>query len=113
MNHKDLDVWQMSMDFVVELYNITSDFPKEERFGLIDQIRRASVSIPSNIAEGSARGSDKDFTRFLFIALGSATEVETQIILSHRLGFISNQIEDDLLNKIGNIKKMLLVSRQA
>ncbi len=96
------------MDFVVELYRITNQFPKEEKFGLVDQLRRAGVSISSNIAEGSARGSDKEFIRFLYFALGSASEVETQIILSHRLGFISNQIEDDLLKKNGNIKKMLI-----
>jgi four helix bundle protein len=108
MNHKDLDVWQKSMDFVVELYNITNEFPKEERFGLIDQIRRASVSIPSNIAEGSARGSDKDFIRFLYFALGSASEVETQVIISERLGYLDKDKEDSLQIKLSNVKKMIL-----
>jgi four helix bundle protein len=108
MNHKDLDVWKNSMDLVTAIYKITNQFPKEEKFGLIDQIRRAAVSIPSNIAEGAARGTDKDFVRFLYFSLGSSAEVETQVILSQRLRFIGNQVEDELLLKIASIKKMLI-----
>ena len=69
--HKDLDVWKLSIDFVTDIYKVTSSFPKEDQFGLTNQIRRAAVSVPSNIAEGAARNSDKEFLRFLYISLGS------------------------------------------
>ena len=104
-NHMDLEVWQRGMDLVVDIYEISSDFPKEEIYGLTSQIRRAAVSIPSNIAEGSARHGDKEFMQFLYIALGSAAEVETQLILSCRLNFV-NEV-DNTLNDIIIIKKML------
>jgi four helix bundle protein len=78
MNHKDLDVWKKSMNLVVLIYDITSKFPSDERFGLTSQMRRAAVSIPSNIAEGAARKGDKEFIQFLMIALGSLSELETQ-----------------------------------
>jgi len=105
-NHKDLDVWKLSIEFVEEIYKITSSFPKEEIYGLISQIRRAAVSVPSNIAEGAARQSDKEFIQFLYISLGSISEVDTQIEISRRLGFIGNN--NELNDKIINIKKMLL-----
>jgi four helix bundle protein len=78
MDHKDLDVWKKSMNLVVLIYDITSKFPSDERFGLTSQMRRAAVSIPSNIAEGAARKGDKEFIQFLMIALGSLSELETQ-----------------------------------
>jgi four helix bundle protein len=81
-SHNDLKVYQVSMDLVVEVYKLTADFPDSEKFGLTSQIRRCSVSIPSNIAEGAARESKKEFKRFLFISLGSATELATQIEIS-------------------------------
>ncbi|WP_341850012.1 four helix bundle protein [Kaistella rhinocerotis] len=77
--HKDLDVWKSSVELVTTVYLVTSEFPKEEIFGLTNQIRRASVSIPSNIAEGAARNSDREFIRFLYISLGSNQELDTQI----------------------------------
>jgi four helix bundle protein len=89
------------MDFVIQIY------PKEEKYCLIDQIRRACISIPSNIAEGSGRNSDKDFIRFLYISLGSANEVETQIVLSQRLNYLNDEDFTNLLNRLQNIKKML------
>ena len=92
---KDSIVWQKAMDFVKEVYELQSRFPKEERFGLGDQIRRAVVSIPSNIAEGNGRGSRKDYAHFLSIARGSLYEVMTQIELAYQLGFI----EDMAVNK--------------
>lgn len=88
--HMDLDAWKLSMALVSDIYMLTRDFPKEEIYGLSSQIRWAAVSIPSNIAEGAVRGSNKDFTHFLNISLGSLAEVETQIILSDELGFISS-----------------------
>ncbi|HAA21350.1 MAG TPA: diversity-generating retroelement protein bAvd family protein [Cytophagales bacterium] len=92
-NFKQLTVWQKSMDLVEEIYQISSTFPSEEKFGLTSQIRRCSVSIPSNIAEGSGRNSDKEFVQFLKYSVGSAFEVETQLLLAHRLGLING---DDL-----------------
>jgi len=80
-NFKDLKVWQKSMDLAIDIYKATSLFPRDEKFGLVSQIKRCSVSIPSNIAEGSGRGSDKEFNHFLNISQGSAFELETQLII--------------------------------
>lgn len=90
---KDMVVWQRAMDLVTAIYKLTRHFPSEERFGLTNQIRRAAVSIPSNIAEGHGRRSDNDFIRFLKIANGSRQEVETQMYLAKELGFVN---DDDL-----------------
>ena len=87
--HKDLDVWKRSVELVTTVYQVTSEFPKEEIFGLTNQIRRASVSIPSNIAEGAARNSDKEFIRFLYISLGSNQELDTQILIAKNLNYLS------------------------
>ena len=86
--HHNLDVWKRSVDFVLTIYKLTESFPNEEKFGLTSQIRRAAVSIPTNIAEGAARKSGKEFLQFLSIAQGSANEVETEMLISHRLGFL-------------------------
>ena len=104
--HKDLIVWQKSIDFVTEVYKVTSDFPREETYGLTSQLRRAAVSVPSNIAEGAARKSDKEYVRFLFIARASAAEIETQLLIADNLGYRNkrdNQVNEDLLT----ISKML------
>lgn len=106
--HKDLLVWQKSMDLSVLVYKTTNTFPKEELYGITSQMRRASVSIPSNIAEGYGRFSDKEFVRFLFISLGSASELETQIDLSLRLGFISEDNHNALNNLTQETLKMLI-----
>ena len=106
MEHKKLDVWKVSVDFVVEVYEITKLFPKEELFGLTQQIKRSAVSIPSNIAEGCSRKGNPETIQFLYIAIASASELETQLIIAHKLGYISTI--DSLLEKITNIKKMLL-----
>ena len=103
--HMDLDVWKLSMDLVEKIYKISYQFPKEEIYGLTSQIRRAAVSIPSNIAEGAARQGPKEFVQFLYISLGSLSEVETQIMLAQRLGFIDSI--DILIKDITTIKKML------
>lgn len=104
-DHKDLDVWKQSMLLAEDIYALTKEFPSEERFGLSSQINRAVVSIPSNIAEGAGRKGDKEFIQFLYIAMGSLSELETQLILSDRLQFV-NSIEI-YLNQIEKIKKML------
>ena len=104
-NHMDLDVWKLSMDFVEDVYKLSSNFPKEEMYALTSQIRRAAVSIPSNIAEGASRQSSKEFVQFLYISLGSLSETETQLILSHRLRYVENI--QSILNNAVTIKKML------
>ena len=105
--HKDLIVWKKSIEFVTEVYKITGSFPSEEKFGLVSQLRRASVSIPSNIAEGAARNHDKEFIQFLSVSLGSASEVETQLIICLNLKFFSDEIYNKLNNEIVEIRKML------
>ncbi len=103
--HKDLDVWKKSMDLVMDVYRNTKTFPKEEIYGLTSQIRRAVISIPSNVAEGASRNSKKEFSQYLYIALGSASELETQILIAERLGYM--QDSDKLLENTESIKKML------
>lgn len=85
--HKDLDVWKDSITLAEKVYSVTAKFPKSEIFGLTSQMRRAAISIPSNIAEGAARQTNKEFIQFLYIALGSCAELDTQLILSEKLSF--------------------------
>jgi four helix bundle protein len=104
-NHKDLEVWKKSMDLVSNIYKITESFPNKELYGLTNQIRRAAVSIPSNIAEGAARNSKKEFIQFLYIALGSLSELETQIIIANRLEYLNNL--DTLLEDLKFSQKLI------
>jgi four helix bundle protein len=90
-SHKDLILWQKALDLAVAVHEATAAFPKSEMFGLVSQIRRAAVSIPSNIAEGSARRSTREFIAFLHIARGSMAEVETQLLLAQRVGYVGNE----------------------
>lgn len=106
-NFKELLVWQKSIDLVTEIYRTTDAFPKEETFGLKSQIRRASVSIPSNIAEGNSRRSKPDYLQFLKISRGSCAEVETQLIISKNLHFLSEENYLKLNDDIIEISKML------
>lgn len=106
--HKDLDVWKRSIELVTEIYNITKSFPKDELYGLVNQIRRAAVSIPSNIAEGAARKNNKEFIQFLYIALGSISELETQIIISQKLSYMNQTESSNLLNEIIQIRSLLI-----
>jgi four helix bundle protein len=106
MIHSDLEVWKKAIDFVADVYKITGRFPKEEVYGLTSQIRRAAVSIPSNIAEGSARQSDKEFIQFLYIALGSVVEVETQFIIASRIGYLERT--EEIIKETESIRRMLL-----
>ncbi|WP_449401572.1 four helix bundle protein [Chryseobacterium wanjuense] len=106
-NFKELLVWQKSIDFVTEIYKITDAFPKEETFGLKSQIRRASVSIPSNIAEGNSRRSKPDYIQFLKISRGSCAELETQLIISRNLHFLNETNYLELNQDIIEISKML------
>jgi len=111
-NFKELKIWQDSMDIVEDIYKESKDFPKNEQFGLVSQINRCSVSIPSNIAEGSGRESNKDFRRFLSIALSSAFELETQLIIASHIGFIKNDDFERIINKINEVQKMIFVFRK-
>src|ERR1043165_2453393 len=98
-NYRDLIVWQKAIDLVVMAYRATADFPKTETYGLVSQIRRASTSIPANIAEGYGRGSRKDYTQFLFIAQGSLKELETHFIVAERLAYFTASQAAKLLSK--------------
>ncbi|MBK3517887.1 four helix bundle protein [Carboxylicivirga marina] len=104
---RELIVWQKSMDLVTEIYEEAKTFPEEEKFGLTNQIRRASVSIPSNIAEGFGRKFDGDFARFMSIAMGSNYEVQTQLEIARNVGFIVNEQLVILIEKLEAIDKML------
>lgn len=103
---KELLIWKKSRLFSSKIYSATANFPNEEKFGITNQLRRAAVSIPSNIAEGSSRNSNKDFARFLEIAIGSAYEVETQLLISSDLGFINEESTIELTNMLEEIIKM-------
>ncbi len=103
--HKDLEVWREAMSLARELYLFTGSFPKEELYGLSSQMRRAAVSVPSNIAEGAARSSDKEFLQFLYISLGSLAELETQLVLAKEIGIgTSSEAESG----VERVRKMLL-----
>ncbi|MDR0825530.1 MAG: four helix bundle protein [Prevotella sp.] len=106
-SHKNLIVWQKSIDLVKLVYSTMHAFPHEELFGLVSQIKRAVVSIPSNIAEGFGRGSKKECKRFIHIALGSAIELDTQIIISKELGFLGEEEYRIINSLLLEIKKML------
>ncbi len=112
-NFKELKIWQRSMELVKDIYLITKSFPKDEKFELVSQIKRATVSIPSNIAEGSGRGTSKDFRRFLAISLSSAYELETQIILSNILGFINDEDFNKVVAEINEIQKIIFSFRKS
>ena len=105
-SYKDLIVWQKSLDLVELIYQVSRTFPKEELYGLTNQLRRAAVSIPSNIAEGHARSSTQEFHRFLSIARGSLAEVETQLLIAQRLGYLSNDQLAPILSLQIEINKM-------
>jgi four helix bundle protein len=105
--HEDLDVWQKAVDLSVSIYGYTKDFPPEEKFGLTSQMRRAAVSVASNIAEGAARQGSREFVQFLSIASGSVAELETQIIISQRLGIGRQEHLSELRSSPKNISKML------
>lgn len=104
-DYKKLDIWNRSYDFVLKIYKLTNDFPAEEKYSLVSQLKRASVSITANIAEGSAKISKADFNRFLEMSLGSLFEIENYIMLSKDLGYIKENI--DLLKEIDELRRMI------
>jgi len=105
-NFKELKVWQLSRQLVKNIYELTSDFPSSEKYSLVSQLRRCTISIPTNIAEGAGRSTDKDFSHFLNISLGSAYELETLLILSFDVGLIKSDQLESLSLKISEIQKM-------
>ena len=106
-SYEDLVVWQKSMDLVELIYKLTDSFPQSETYGLSGQMRRAAISIPSNLAEGSRRGSRKDFRQFVFIAFGSASELETQLKIAKRLGYVSDEDFERSRALLGEVLSML------
>ncbi|WP_299248040.1 four helix bundle protein [uncultured Cytophaga sp.] len=106
--YKQLKLWQKSMNVTADIYKITEKLPDKERYNLISQICRSAVSIPSNIAEGAGRNSKKDFSHFLSIALGSSFELETQVILTEKLNYLSKTQIDDILAQLIEIQSMIL-----
>ncbi|MBK3515926.1 four helix bundle protein [Carboxylicivirga marina] len=111
-NFRELKVWQKARHLVKDIYLLAKDLPEEEKFGLISQMRRASVSIPSNIAEGTGRRTDKEFGRFLDIAIGSAYELETQLMLCFDLDFITDDTFNELEIKVQEIERMISALRE-
>ena len=106
-NFRDLDVWKMGKEIVLDVYRSTAAFPRGEAYGLAAQMRRASVSIPSNVAEGFNRFHNKEYRQFLFIALGSCAELETQVEISSDLGFVQPNIRDLIIEKLDHETRML------
>jgi four helix bundle protein len=104
---RKLLVWQKSHLLVLEVYRLARDFPRDELFGLTSQMRRSAVSIPSNVAEGSGRGSDADFGRFLVIAMGSSSELEYQLLLARDLGYVESGAHQTVEALVKEVKKML------
>lgn len=107
-NFKELNIWNEAKDYSVLIYKMTSNFPASEIYGITSQIKRAVISIPSNIAEGAGRNSDKDFSRFIAISLGSSFELETQLIIANELDFIDNEKFKELIETLSKIQKMLV-----
>ncbi len=106
-SHRDLNVWQLGMDIAERIYRLTRDFPTDERFGLVSQLRRAAASVPANIAEGNARSSTKEYLHHLSIAVGSLAEIETFLDLAVRLSYGRPNTIDELVDVIGEERRML------
>src|SRR5579863_9769822 len=105
--YRDLEVWQAAMELAVQVYRLTAMFPKEERYGLTSQIRRAAVSVPSNIAEGKGRSSDKELIQFLCHSRGSLFEIETQLAIGERLGYSTKEECDEVRGETARIGQMI------
>lgn len=106
-SHKDLEVWRASIDLARDIYELTRAYPKEEQYGIVTQMRRSAVSVASNIAEGAARQGNKEFLQFLYIALGSASELDTQIEISRKIGFGEGRQLDEVQKHLEMISKMI------
>ena len=111
-NYRELEIWKDGIELAKLVYQLTKDFPKEEIYGLTDQIRRSAISIPANIAEGCGRDTDKDFNYFLAIAKGSSNELETHLILAKELGYISEEKLSPILNKLHILQRKIFRFKQ-
>lgn len=107
-NFKELKIWQKGFEVAVKSFKLTASFPKEEKYGITSQVTRAAVSIPSNIAEGRSRSSEKDYNRFIEIALGSTFELETQLLISQAVSFGDNNLSAEILSDLNEEQKMLI-----
>lgn len=107
-NYRELKIWQRSMEFVVRVYDVSANFPKEERYGLTAQLRSSSGSVPSNISEGAGRGTNRQFKRFLEFSMGSINEAQTQIELANRVNYIKADVYSILIDEALQIYKMIL-----
>jgi four helix bundle protein len=107
-DYKDLIVWQKGIEIVDKIYSMTNSFPKDELYGLVSQMRKAAVSIPSNIAEGFNRFHNKEYRQFLYIALGSCAELDTQLIIAHRRDYITKKKLEELAEDINHESRMLV-----
>jgi four helix bundle protein len=110
---RELEVWQVAMELAKQVYMLTAEFPRDERFGISSQLQRAAVSIPSNIAEGNARSSSRDYARFVNIAMGSAAELQTQLLLSRELSLGSEDCRLNALELCDRVGRMLLRLHQS
>ncbi len=110
-NFRKLTIWTKSIAFVTDIYRITKTFPKEEKFGLCSQMERAAVSVPANIAEGSAKSSDKDFARFLEMSLGSAYELESELLVTRNLNYINEDVYSSFQSNLIEVEKMIIAFR--
>ena len=106
--HHELIVWQKAIEFVKRIYQVTSEFPSEEKFGLVSQMRRSAVSIASNVSEGAGRNNKKEFNQFLGMAQGSSSELETQLIISRELGLLKDDVADELIKDLDSISRMII-----
>ncbi|HCU07016.1 MAG TPA: diversity-generating retroelement protein bAvd family protein [Holosporales bacterium] len=106
-NFRNLDIWKSGFDLVKQIYNVTKGFPSSEMYGLTSQMRRASVSLPSNIAEGASRRTNTDFARFLEIALGSSFELETQLMLSMELDYLKAEDFEKIITNLNSLQKQI------
>ena len=112
-SHRDLIAWQKAVQLVKRCYQVSSRFPADERFGLTQQFRRAAVSVPSNIAEGKGRGTPAEFQRFLSIATGSLTDVDTQLVIACELGFIDQEVLNQLEKEIAEVGRIITGLRKS
>lgn len=111
-NYKQLAIWKDGISMAVEVYKLMETLPSEEKFGLISQIKRSSVSIPSNIAEGAGRGTNKDFCRFIDIAVGSSCELDTQLIIAKELTWLEPSIYEVYEDRIDHLQKRMFILKQ-
>lgn len=111
-NIKKLKIWNDSIDLCVDVYKALANMPDDEKYGLSSQMKRSAVSIPSNIAEGAGRDTNPQFSHFLNIAYGSSYELQTQLIISERLNYISSEVNESLLQKLNEVQKMVYVFKE-